>query len=267
MQGGVNQMSKSFSMLEVSLINTESNVYEVILNRTEVKNALNGKLIAELYEAIHYLQDKNAKVVIMKGNDGNFAAGADIKEMLNASFEEIGAFTNRIADLQNTMKESPIIFISAIEGYCLGGGLELALATDIKIAHEEAKFGFPEVKLGILPGGGGTQRLLTLTGSSFANHFILTGELFSAQKAYEMKIISEIVPDVTETARTIATTIAQNNRHALIAIKQLISGIENTNLTEGLKLEQQKFQALFSIGEAREGLRAFVEKRKPNFTK
>lgn len=257
-------MTTSFQLIQISRIHHES-VYEITLNRPEVKNALNGMLIDELYEGIRDLENKNAKVVIFKGRDGNFAAGADIKQMLHASIEEIQRFTNQISTLHNAMKESPIIFIAAIQGYCLGGGLELALSTDIKVAQKEALFGFPEVKLGILPGGGGTQRLLSLAGSSVANRFILTGELFSAQKAYELKIVSDVVSDVEEVSRAMGTTIAKQSKHALVAIKQLISGIENRNLIDGLQLEQQKFQSLFVQGEAREGLRAFVEKREPNY--
>ncbi|WP_431027053.1 enoyl-CoA hydratase/isomerase family protein [Lysinibacillus sp. LZ02] len=258
-------MSQSFQMIQLSPLNSESNVYEIKLNRPKARNALNTQLIIELNEAIQYLQNQAVKVVIIKGSEGNFAAGADIKEMLDAPFKDIQAMTARVAALQNAMKVSPIIFIAAIEGRCLGGGLELALSADIKIASEQAIFGFPEVRLGLLPGGGGTQRLLTLTGSSVASRYILTGELFSAQKAYDMKIISEIVSEVDECARVIGTEMAQYNGHALTAIKQLISGIEHHELTVGLQLEQVKFQSLFTMGEAREGLRAFVEKRKPNY--
>ncbi|MEK4425115.1 enoyl-CoA hydratase/isomerase family protein [Solibacillus sp. FSL K6-1523] len=260
-------MNQSFKMIQLSSLNSENKVVEIKLNRPESKNALNTQLIIELNEAIYNLQKQDVKVVIIKGCEGNFAAGADIKEMLDASLKEIQEFTNRVAEIQYAMKVSPIIFISAIEGHCLGGGLELALSTDIKIASETAIFGFPEVKLGILPGGGGTQRLLTLTGSSFASHYILSGELFTAQKAYDMKIISEIVSEVDKEALEMGKKIAQHNGHALKAIKELITGIENQELTVGLQLERQMFQSLFTIGEAREGLLAFVEKRRPNYVK
>lgn len=260
-------MNLDFQMIQVRSLHNAKSGYEIKLHRPKAKNALNTQLVLELQEAIHHLQNEHVKVVILTGSEGNFAAGADIKEMLHATPNDIQQFTARVAALQQAMKESPIIFISAIEGHCLGGGLELALSTDIKIASETAIFGFPEVKLGILPGGGGTQRLLTHAGSSLANHYILSGELFSATKAYDMKIVSEVVENVQKEAYELGNQIAQYSGHALHAIKKLITGIENNHLTVGLQLEQQLFQSLFTVGEAKEGLQAFVEKRKPNFIK
>jgi len=236
-------------------------LYELTINRPNVKNALNDQVIQELTDALQHLEQIQARVVILKGAEANFVAGADIKMMESAPIEVIEQFLGEVGQLHDAIKKSPIIWIAAIEGYCLGGGLELALATDIRVLSENATLGFPEIKLALLPGGGGTQRFLKLSGSAFANHFILTGEHFTSIKALEMGIVSEVVSDVHSRAFKIAEKIIRHDVTATTAIKQLISTIENDEIQQGLQKEREKFVSLFNVGQAKQGLKDFLESR------
>ena len=248
-----------YQLIKLAQLNEQ--LYEVTINRSNVKNALNEQVIQELTDVLQQLEQIQARVVILKGAQSNFAAGADIKMMESAPVEVIEQFCALIGQLHNAIKRSSIIWIAAIEGYCLGGGLELALATDIRVVSEKATLGFPEVKLALLPGGGGTQRFLKLAGSAFANHYILTGEHFTASKALEMGLVSEVVSDVNRSALKTAEKIIRHDITATTAIKQLISSIENDEIQQGLQKERENFVGLFSEGKARLGIKKFLESR------
>lgn len=252
--------------IEVEVINAASQICIMTINRPEVKNALNSQVVEQLTQLIKKLeQETSTRVVILQGKHENFAAGADIKEMLHAEKAEIDMISEHVHELHKRMSTSPIIFIAAIEGYCLGGGFELALASDIRIASPKAVFGLPEVKLGILPGGWGTQKFQSLANNSFAMKYLLTGDFLDAEKALSFGLISEVVNDPFQESLKTAEKIAANSFHAVRAIKGLLTGIEYSILEERLELERTAFKQLFIEGEAREGLLAFAEKRKPNF--
>lgn len=240
-------------------------VFLVTINRPNVKNSLNSQVIQELTLTFLQLEKEKAGIVILQGAGKNFAAGADIKEMLNAELDELEDITQDVHDLHKLMNNSPIIFIAAIEGYCLGGGFELALACDIRIVSPKAVFGLPEVKLGILPGGWGTQKVLSLSGNSFAMKYILTGEFFSPEKALSVGIISDLAENPLQESKEVAKKIAINSRTSTRAIKKLLTGMEYSFLSDRYETERIAFKQLFVDGEAKEGLLAFTEKRKPNY--
>ncbi|WP_236823159.1 enoyl-CoA hydratase/isomerase family protein [Bhargavaea massiliensis] len=249
-------------------VGSGSEIVVLTINRPHAKNALNGELVEGLKQTINRLeQEDRAMAVIIKGAEGNFAAGADIKEMATAPEEKIAEIAGRVGDLHEQIASSPMIFISCIEGYCLGGGFELSLVTDIRIAHADATFGLPEVNLGILPGGWGTQLFTALAGSSNAGHYLLSGEFFSSERAHGMGLVSLCTDEPYEESLRLAGKIAAQSRPALWAIKQLISGQQLSVLRKGLKSEREHFLALFKDGEAREGLAAFMEKRQPTYSR
>jgi len=249
-------------------VGPDPEIVVLTLNRPRAKNALNRELVESLSRTIGRLErDGRTMIAIIRGAEGNFAAGADIKEMSTASIEDVSEIADRIGALHEQIVSSPIIFISCIEGYCLGGGFELSLVTDIRIAHSESTFGLPEVNLGILPGGWGTQLFTALAGSSNAGHYLLSGEFFNSDAALRMGLLSKRTDHPYEESLNLARKISVQSRSALGAIKQLISGQQINLLSNGLVKERERFLALFEDGEAREGLAAFIEKRKPTYSR
>ncbi|MFS0575410.1 enoyl-CoA hydratase/isomerase family protein [Sporosarcina sp. 179-K 3D1 HS] len=256
----------SLDYIEQERIQDSPQICVLTINRPAEKNALNSQVVQQLTQLIETLeQEASTRVVILRGKQENFAAGADIKEMLHADVAAIDRISAQVHELHRRMNISPMIFITAIEGYCLGGGFELALASDIRIASPTAVFGLPEVKLGILPGGWGTQKFQSLASNSFATKYILTGDFFDAEKALSFGLISSVVNDPFQESLKTAEKIASHSFNAVQAIKRLLTGVEYSNLEERFELERNAFKQLFIEGEAREGLLAFTEKRKPNF--
>ncbi|PIC63129.1 hypothetical protein CSV79_13330 [Sporosarcina sp. P13] len=252
--------------IKLTVLDDVPYVSVLTINRPQFKNALNSELIMQMSAIIDQLEEDNkTSVVILQGSEGNFAAGADIKEMLQSDQKEIDRVVMGVNSLHTKMSNSPIIFIAAIEGYCLGGGFELALACDIRIASSEAIFGLPEVKLGILPGGWGTQKFASLAGTSFAMKYLLTGDFIESEKAHSFGLVSDRVENPWEQSVEMAKKIASHSAHSVQEIKKLITGVEYTALAPGYELERTAFKQLFTKGDAREGLHAFTEKRKPNF--
>ncbi|MCM2534280.1 enoyl-CoA hydratase-related protein [Neobacillus pocheonensis] len=238
----------------------------VTMDRSKAKNALNAQMIQELLEQFECLSvNPQVRSIVLHGENHTFAAGADIHEMIGISASEAYTVSQNVNRLQNLIARIPQPVIAAIEGYCLGGGLELALACDIRIADTNAQLGLPEVKLGILPGGGGTQRLLELTGSAVASHLILTGSIIPASRAYELHIVSEVTDSCLEHATQIARLISSNSKNAVASIKRLLNGQLNQSLQSRLHLESHEFSLLFDHTDSVEGLSAFIEKRKPKF--
>jgi len=236
------------------------------INRPEARNALNlevRKLIGQYLTEM--TDDDSVRCIVLTGNDKAFAAGADIKEMANAS--TIDMLLRGTQKMWRTIYACPKPVIAAVSGFALGGGCELAMTCDIIIAGESAKFGQPEVKIGIIPGGGGTQRLPRTVGKYKAMRYVLTGDLFGAKEADAMGLVSEVVPDAEVEKRAIAMAV-QIAELAPLAIQQtkesVIRGMD-ASLETGLTLETRTLQMLFASKDQKEGMAAFIEKRKPKF--
>lgn len=238
----------------------------VRINRPEARNALNlevRKLIA-----LHLTdlgEDETTRCIVLTGNDKSFAAGADIKEMANAgTIEMLMRGTHK---LWRAIAACPKPVIAAVSGLALGGGCELAMTCDIIIAGDSAKFGQPEVKIGIIPGGGGTQRFTRAAGKYKTMRYVLTGDLFGAKEAFDMGLVSEIVADaeVEKRALEMAVQIAALPPLAIQQAKEAVLRGMDAALETGLALETKSIQLLFSSQDQKEGMAAFIEKRKPKF--
>jgi enoyl-CoA hydratase len=237
------------------------------LNRPEALNALNSALMAELTEALDAAEaDVSVRCVILTGSDKAFAAGADIKEMAGLDYPE-----TYLADFITRTHERAARFrkplIAAVAGYALGGGCELAMMCDIVIAADTAKFGQPEVTLGIGPGIGGSQRLTRAVGKAKAMDLVLTGRMMDAAEAERSGLVSRVVPaaDLMTEARAAAAKIAGLSPVAVTVCKEMVETAFETTLAQGLKSERRLFQALFATHDQKEGMAAFLEKRKPSF--
>ncbi len=254
-------------MAEVVLVERPSeNVALVRINRPEARNALNmevRRLIAQRMAEV--ADDEAVRCIVLTGNEKAFAAGADIKEMANAGTIEM--MQRGTLKLWRAIAECPKPVIAAVNGFALGGGCELAMTCDIIVAGESAKFGQPEVKIGIIPGGGGTQRLIRAVGKYKAMRYVLTGDIFSAQEAFSMGLVSELVPDaeVEKRAVEMAKQIAELPPLAIEQAKEAVLRGMDASLETGLALETKAIQLLFSSQDQKEGMAAFIEKRKPKF--
>ena len=236
------------------------------LNRPQVRNALNLEVRTRLADEVtRHATDPAIRCLIVTGSDTVFAAGADISEMAEAGPVEVMA--RNVQKYWRTIMDCPKPVIAAIEGFALGGGLELALCADIIVAGEGARLGLPEVKLGILAGGGGTQKLARLIGSKRALLLLMTGRMFGATEAHAMGVASEVAPTGQALARAIeiATEIAALPPIAVMQIKEIVNAGLNAPLDTALMLERKAFQLQFATRDQKEGMRAFMEKRKPTF--
>jgi enoyl-CoA hydratase/carnithine racemase len=234
------------------------------LNRPAVRNALNLPVrVALSEEIIRYSADEKARCLIITGSDKVFASGADIAEMAEAGPIEIMA--RNIQKYWRTIMDCPKPVIAAVEGYALGGGLELALCADIIVAGESAKLGLPEVKLGILAGGGGTQKLARLVGRQRAMLLLMTGRMFSAKEAFDMGIVGEVAPAGQAFVRALETAreIAAMPPVSIMQIKEIVNAGLNAPLETALMLERKALQLQFATRDQKEGMKAFLEKRKP----
>jgi len=238
----------------------------VRLNRPKQLNALNGPTMDALCEALEGLdRDESVRVIVVTGSERAFAAGADIGEMSGASPIDM-LRTNRIAQWDRVRKITKPV-IAAVAGWCLGGGCELAMALDIIIAAESARFGQPEIKIGVMPGAGGTQRLPRAIGKSKAMEMILTGEPITAAEAERIGLVSRVVTDelLVEDALALAAEVAKRAPLALRLAKESVNTAFEMGLTDGLAHERRLFYLLFSSDDQKEGMTAFLEKRDPNF--
>jgi enoyl-CoA hydratase len=239
----------------------------VRLNRPKQLNALNGPFMDALCDALEALdRDDAIRVLVVTGTERAFAAGADIAEMADASPIDM-LKTNRIAQWDRVRRIGKPV-IAAVAGWCLGGGCELAMALDLIVAGEGAKFGQPEIKIGIMPGAGGTQRLPRAVGKSKAMEMILTGEPITAAEAERVGLVARVVPDelVVSDALDLAAEIAKRAPLALRLAKESVNNAYEMSLTEGLAHERRLFYLLFSSADQKEGMAAFLEKREPDFT-
>ncbi|MFC3052215.1 enoyl-CoA hydratase [Kordiimonas pumila] len=252
---------------ETILLDKQEGVAFITLNRPEALNALNAALLSEVGEALLSLdKDDDVGAIVITGSEKAFAAGADIKEMAEQSFAEV-LKEDKFAAINAVFAAIHKPVIAAVSGYALGGGCELAMACDFIIAAESAKFGQPEIKLGVIPGMGGSQRLTRIIGKSKAMDMILTGRMMDAAEAERAGLVSRIVPteDLIEHVTEIARGIAHLSLPSVILAKEATNRALETTLTEGLIFERRVFHSLFATNDQKEGMNAFIEKRQPQF--
>jgi enoyl-CoA hydratase len=237
------------------------------LNRPDALNALNARLMQELAEAMT-AADRNDKVrcIVLTGSDKAFAAGADVREMAEKSFADVYFDNLFVAEIEAMGRvRKPVI--AAVAGYCLGGGCELAMLCDMIIAADTAKFGQPEINLGIVAGMGGTQRLTRAVGKSKAMDMHLTGRFMDAAEAERSGLVTRIVPakSLLEEALKTAEKIAEKSMLTAMLVKEAVNRAQETTLSEGLLFERRAFHAAFATEDQKEGMAAFLEKRQPQF--
>ena len=249
------------------LTEIQGKVGVVTLNRPQALNALNSGLIADTMHALRAFDaDPNVGAIVVTGSDKAFAAGADIKEMqpktyVGAYLEDMFAEWDRVAHTRKPM-------IAAVAGFALGGGCELAMMCDFIIAADTAKFGQPEINLGVFPGAGGTQRLTKLVGRAKAMDLCLTGRLMDAAEAERAGLVARVVPadKLMEEAMKAANAIASKSLPVALMTKECVHRADENSLAEGLRFERRLFHALFALNDQKEGMQAFIDKRKPSFT-
>jgi enoyl-CoA hydratase len=249
-------------------INKQDKIVTVEISRPEALNALNNELLLELESCIAHLgEDSTNRAVILTGSGKAFVAGADIAAMKTYNSDQAAEFSRIGQVVFTSIERSRLPVIAAINGFALGGGLELALACDIRVASKLAKLGLPEVGLGLIPGFGGTQRLPRLIGAGLAKEIIFTADMITAEEAYRIGLVNKLVEpaDLLPTANAIATSISSRGYHAIKEAKRVVWEGLDLPQDEGMDLEQKAFGNLFNDRETYEGLSAFLEKRKPNF--
>jgi len=249
------------------LVEAHGRVGLITLNRPQALNALNHQLMTEVMDALDaFDHNDNIGAMVITGSEKAFAAGADIKEMADRSALEM-ANADRIAVFGRIRTiQKPVI--AAVSGWALGGGCEVALSCDMIIASDSAKFGLPEISLGVIPGAGGTQRLVRAVGKSLAMEMILNDRKLSAQEALQYGLVNRVVPvsDYLNEALKLADEIASRAPLAVRAAKRMINHSYDSFLTNGLAEEKQVFYNLFNTEDQKEGMQAFIEKRKPNWS-
>ena len=236
------------------------------LNRPKELNALNLQLMGELREALKMLdEDDKVRAIILTGNDKAFAAGADIKQMSDKNAVDMLKIDQFSTWDQIKRTKKPII--AAVSGFALGGGCELVMHCDMVIASETAQFGQPEIRIGVMPGAGGTQRLPRAVGKALAMEMVLTGEFINAERALQAGLINKIVPVqvLLDESIKMARLIARHSPIAVQLAKESVLKSFESNLTEGMYFERKNFYLLFATEDQKEGMAAFVEKRKPDF--
>jgi enoyl-CoA hydratase len=248
------------------IVKTRGKVGLIRLNRPQALNALNRTLVGEVTKAIEAFEaDANIGCMVITGSDKAFAAGADIKEMADKTFAD--AFLGDFAASWDRAATARKPIIAAVAGFALGGGCELAMQCDLIIAADNAKFGQPEIKLGVIPGIGGTQRLTRAVGKAKAMDLILTGRMMDAQEAEHAGLVARIVPlaSLLEEAIKIAETIASMSLPSVLAAKEAVNRSFETSLAEGIRFERRVFHSLFATADQKEGMAAFIAKRPPKF--
>jgi len=248
------------------IVETRGRVGVIRMNRPQALNALNATLKGELLAAAEAFDaDAGIGCILITGSDKAFAAGADIKEMADRSYIDVFGTDFAVAWERLTRLRKPLI--AAVAGFALGGGCEVAMMCDIIIAADTAKFGQPEIKLGVMPGAGGTQRLTRFVGKSKAMEMCLTGRMMDAAEAERSGLVSRIVPAATliEEALKVAGAIAALSAPAVYAAKESVNRAYETTLAEGVRFERRIFHSLFATEDQKEGMRAFAEKRAAAF--
>ena len=249
------------------LLQQHKGVVFITLNRPHALNALNNQLIIEINQALDLLEkDPTIGCMVLTGSEKAFAAGADIKEMLDLSFPQI--YLDDFFSLADRIAQRRKPLIAAVSGYALGGGCELALMCDFIYCADNAKFGLPEVSLGVLPGIGGTQRLTLAIGKAKAMEMCLTARQMDAQEAEQTGLVARVFPAEQLLAQTLqaAEKIAEKSLTAVMMIKESINRAFEVSLAEGLRFERRIFHSVFAGADQKEGMRAFVDKRPAQFT-
>ncbi len=253
-------------MPEFILVETHGRVGLIRLNRPQALNALCDELMAELgAQLLAFDADPGIGAIVLTGSEKAFAAGADIKQMKDRTYPDV-LFDDFISRWETILQvKKPVI--AAVAGFALGGGCELAMMCDMIVAADTAKFGQPEINLGVIPGAGGTQRLTRAVGKSKAMDQILTARMMDAAEAERANLVSRVVPaaDLVAEALKIGEKIASLSPVAVVLAKQAVNRAFETTLTEGVRAERSLFLSLFGTADQREGMAAFAEKRKPNF--
>ncbi len=251
---------------EMILTGIRGHVGLITLNRPRALNALNNQLMLEVMDALEDFDSReDIGAMVITGNEKAFAAGADIKEMADQSSDEMqnNDYTAVFARIRSIRK--PVI--AAVSGWALGAGCEVAMSCDMIVASESAKFGQPEITIGVIPGAGGTQRLTRAVGKAIAMEMILNNRTLTAQEAYQFGLVNRVVPveTVLDEALKLAEEIASRAPLAVRAAKKMINQVYEESLSEGLAEEKREFYALFSSEDQKEGMQAFIDKRKPEW--
>ncbi|MBN9233357.1 MULTISPECIES: enoyl-CoA hydratase [Phyllobacteriaceae] len=252
---------------ETIIAETRGKVGLITLNRPKALNALNSQVLADILDAVKAFEaDPKIGAMVITGSEKAFAAGADIKEMQTKTYVEAFLQDFFVGWEELTRARKPII--AAVAGYALGGGCELAMMCDFIIAADSAKFGQPEITLGVMPGMGGSQRLTRFVGKSKAMDMVLTGRMMDAAEAERCGLVSRIVPaaDLVDEALKAAAKIADFSLPAVMMAKEAVNRSYETTLAEGLRFERRVFHSMFALDDQKEGMAAFAEKRKANFT-
>ena len=250
---------------ETVIVSKEGMVGIITLNRPQALNALSTKMVAELISALdQFEKDDDVRSVVIAGSDRAFSAGADIKEMADMTAVQM-VMGEHFFPLWDRVGHYPKPLVGAITGYALGGGLELAMSLDVLIAADTAQMGQPEINIGVIPGGGGTQRLTRAVGKSKAMEMILGDKRIGAEEARALGLVSRVVPKeaCVEEAKKLAAEIAAKSPVAIKVAKMAVNKAFEMGLSDGLDFERELFYMLFASEDAREGMHAFMEKRKP----
>ena len=264
--GGIQNSERNVMSYENIIVETRGKVGLIRLNRPQALNALNRALIHDLTRALDAFEaDAAIGCMVITGSDKAFAAGADIKEMADKTFAE--AFLGDFAanwDRAATVRKP---LIAAVAGFALGGGCELAMQCDLIIAADNAKFGQPEIKLGVIPGIGGTQRFTRAVGKAKAMDIMLTGRMMDVEEAERAGLVARIVPlaSLVDEAVKVAATIAAMSLPSVLAAKEAVNRAFETSLAEGVRFERRVFHSLFATADQKEGMAAFIAKRPPKF--
>ena len=248
-------------------VEIEEHVATITLNRPDALNALNAEMLTELSKAISEAEaNEKIRCMILTGSEKAFAAGADITEMKDLSFNDVFS-SNLFVDETGTITSARKPIIAAVSGYALGGGCEVAMMCDFIIASETAKFGQPEINLGVMAGMGGSQRLTRFIGKSKSMDMHLTGRFMDAEEAERSGLVSRVVPvkSLKKEAMSAAAKIAEKSMPATMAVKEAVNRSFETTLQEGLIFERRLFHSLFATEDQAEGMTAFIEKREPQF--
>jgi enoyl-CoA hydratase len=252
---------------ETLLVSKEGPIGIIILNRPDALNALNAKMVTELIQALGELEkDETVRCVVLTGSERAFSAGADIKEMAEVTAVQM-AMTGHFFPLWDKVGRYTKPIVGALSGYVLGGGLELAMSCDVLVASETTQLGQPEIDIGIMPGGGGTQRLTRAVGKYKAMEMVLTGRRIGAEEAKTLGLVSRLVPKeayLTE-AKSVAREIASKSPVAIRLAKMAVNKAFEMGLSDGIDFERELFYLLFASEDKSEGMKAFTEKRKPEF--
>ena len=249
---------------EMILTETLGRVGLITLNRPQALNALNNQLVRELMDALEtYDNDDNIGAMVLTGSEKAFAAGADIKEMADKSIQQMMDGDSIAVFSRILIIRKPVI--AAVSGYALGGGCEVAVSCDMIVASESAKFGQPEITIGVIPGAGGTQRLTRAVGKALAMEMILNNRTLSAQEALQFGLVNRVVPleRYLDEALKLADEIASRAPLAIRAAKKMINQAYERTLTDAIHAERQEFYNLFATADQKEGMKAFIEKRRP----